>query len=100
MVPAEFHLGAGRSKRPTPAHLEAAEPATGIRGLLHFHKLINPKDPDQRKEVTGMSLALASLDVRVEPGVDDRLRVSARGVKSDLPCRTFDPDLWFADVPA
>jgi WhiB family redox-sensing transcriptional regulator len=46
-----------------------------------------------------MSLALASLDVRVESGVDERLRVAAQGVKSDLPCRTFDPDLWFADSP-
>ena len=47
-----------------------------------------------------MSLALASRDVRVESGVDERLLVAARGVKSDLPCRTFDPDLWFADSPA
>ena len=47
-----------------------------------------------------MSLALASLDARVELGGGDRLRASARGVKSDLPCRTFDPDLWFADSPA
>ena len=47
-----------------------------------------------------MSLALASRDVRVE-GADERLLVAAaRGVKSDLPCRTFDPDLWFADSPA
>ena len=46
-----------------------------------------------------MSLALASLDARVEQGVDERLRVPARAVKSDLPCRTFDPDLWFADSP-
>jgi WhiB family redox-sensing transcriptional regulator len=45
-----------------------------------------------------MSLALASLDVRVEQGVDERLAV--RGVKSELPCRTYDPDLWFADSPA
>jgi WhiB family redox-sensing transcriptional regulator len=59
--------------------------------------MINPQDRDQ-KGVTGMSLALASLDVRVERGVDERLAV--RGVKSDLPCRTFDPDLWFADTPA
>jgi WhiB family redox-sensing transcriptional regulator len=47
-----------------------------------------------------MSLALASLDARVESGVDERLRVAAQGAKSDLPCRTFDPDLWFADSPA
>jgi WhiB family redox-sensing transcriptional regulator len=47
-----------------------------------------------------MSLALASLDVHVELGADERLRAAARGVKSDLPCRTFDPDLWFGDSPA
>ena len=47
-----------------------------------------------------MSLAMASLDVRVEMGVDERLRATARDVKSDLPCRTYDPDLWFSDSPA
>jgi WhiB family redox-sensing transcriptional regulator len=45
-----------------------------------------------------MSLATAPFDVSVEVGVD-RLRASASGVKSDLPCRTFDPDLWFSDTP-
>ena len=35
-----------------------------------------------------MSLALAPLDPRVEAGA------------AELPCRKFDPDLWFADVPA
>lgn len=30
---AEFHLEVDRSDLQTPAHLEAAEPATGIRGL-------------------------------------------------------------------
>jgi WhiB family redox-sensing transcriptional regulator len=39
-----------------------------------------------------MSLATAPLDVRVEVGAD-RLR-------TELPCRTFDPDLWFAETPA
>lgn len=34
-----------------------------------------------------MSLALAALDVTVEGC-------------ADLPCRRFDPDLWFADSPA
>jgi WhiB family redox-sensing transcriptional regulator len=34
-----------------------------------------------------MSLALAPLDVSVELG-------------AELPCRKFDPDLWFADQPA
>ena len=34
-----------------------------------------------------MSLALAPVDITVEVGVD-------------LPCRRFDPDLWFADAPA
>ena len=43
---------------------------------------------------------MASLDPRVELGVDERLRAAAQGAKSDLPCRTFDPDLWFADSPA
>jgi WhiB family transcriptional regulator, redox-sensing transcriptional regulator len=49
-----------------------------------------------------MSLALASLDVRVERGADERLRSVVRDVrvKSDLPCRTYDADLWFADSPA
>ena len=46
-----------------------------------------------------MSLAMASFDVRVEMGVDERLRADARGVQ-DLPCRTYDPDLWFSDSPA
>jgi len=47
-----------------------------------------------------MSVAVASIDVRVDPASDERLRAAVRGVKSDLPCRTFDPDLWFADSPA
>jgi len=34
-----------------------------------------------------MSLALAPVDERVDMGMD-------------LPCRRFDPDLWFADAPA
>ena len=34
-----------------------------------------------------MSLALAPLDVSV-------------GVEANLPCRKFDPDLWFSDSPA
>lgn len=34
-----------------------------------------------------MSLALAPLDPRVE-------------VDAEVPCRRFDPDLWFADAPA
>ena len=34
-----------------------------------------------------MSLALAPLDNTVEVG-------------AELPCRKFDPDLWFADAPA
>jgi WhiB family transcriptional regulator, redox-sensing transcriptional regulator len=46
-----------------------------------------------------MSLALATFDVRVDTGADERLRATAQGVKSNLPCRTFDPDLWFADSP-
>lgn len=33
-----------------------------------------------------MTLALATLDVTVEVG-------------AELPCRKFDPDLWFADAP-
>jgi WhiB family redox-sensing transcriptional regulator len=39
-----------------------------------------------------MSLATAPLDVGVEM-VADRLQV-------ELPCRTYDPDLWFAENPA
>src|SRR5919202_1103722 len=34
-----------------------------------------------------MSLALAPLDVSVD-------------VEANLPCRKFDPDLWFSDSPA
>src|SRR3954466_7662591 len=34
-----------------------------------------------------MSLALAPLDVSVE-------------LEANLPCRKFDPDLWFSDAPA
>jgi WhiB family redox-sensing transcriptional regulator len=34
-----------------------------------------------------MSLAFAPLDARVEQGVQ-------------VPCRKFDPDLWFSDSPA
>jgi WhiB family transcriptional regulator, redox-sensing transcriptional regulator len=34
-----------------------------------------------------MTLALATLDITVEVG-------------AELPCRKFDPDLWFADAPA
>ena len=34
-----------------------------------------------------MSLALAPLDVSVD-------------LEANLPCRKFDPDLWFADAPA
>ena len=34
-----------------------------------------------------MSLATTTLDLNVELG-------------TDLPCRQYDPDLWFADVPA
>jgi WhiB family transcriptional regulator, redox-sensing transcriptional regulator len=41
-----------------------------------------------QREVTGrMSLALASLDMNVE-------------LEANLPCRKFDPDLWFSDSPA
>jgi WhiB family redox-sensing transcriptional regulator len=46
-----------------------------------------------------MSLATAPLDMNVEFGVD-RALAPASAVKSDLPCRTFDPDLWFSDAPA
>jgi len=34
-----------------------------------------------------MSLALASVDTSVDVGME-------------VPCRRFDPDLWFADAPA
>jgi len=46
-----------------------------------------------------MSLATAPLDVTVEVGAD-RLRAPVPRMKSGLPCRTFDPDLWFSDAPA
>src|SRR3954453_18744681 len=46
-----------------------------------------------------MSLATAPLDANVEAG-GDRPRTAGSGPKSGLPCRTFDPDLWFSDAPA
>jgi len=57
-----------------------------------------------------MSLALAPLDVNVEKSVPrpkgwDEKRISRpEGMGQDemganLPCRKFDPDLWFADSP-
>ena len=46
-----------------------------------------------------MSLAMAQLDPRVEFSAD-RLRAVPSGSRSDLPCRTFDADLWFAESPA
>jgi WhiB family transcriptional regulator, redox-sensing transcriptional regulator len=45
-----------------------------------------------------MSLATAPLDLSVEVDAD-RLRASPSGVQSELPCRTFDPDVWFSDAP-
>jgi len=47
-----------------------------------------------------VSLVLAPLGVNAGMGADPRLRTAVRGVKSELPCRTFDPDLWFAEAPA
>lgn len=46
-----------------------------------------------------MSLATASLDMSVEVDAGC-LRTSVPGVKSELPCRTFDADMWFSDSPA
>jgi WhiB family transcriptional regulator, redox-sensing transcriptional regulator len=46
-----------------------------------------------------MSLATAPLDVNVEVGADRQLTALRIG-SAELPCRTFDPDLWFADNPA
>ena len=45
-----------------------------------------------------MSLAVAPLDLNVEVGAN-RPPNTVRDVRSDLPCRTFDPDLWFAETP-
>jgi len=39
-----------------------------------------------------MTLAFAPLD--------GALNALAVGMDSELPCRQYDPDLWFADVPA
>jgi len=49
--------------------------------------------------VTGVSLAMAPLDVNVELRAD-RLVTARSGTTSDLPCRTFDADMWFAESPA
>ncbi|HLL68029.1 MAG TPA: WhiB family transcriptional regulator [Micromonosporaceae bacterium] len=46
-----------------------------------------------------MSVAVAQLDEAVEQA-DLRSGSTARRVVSELPCRTFDPDLWFAEGPA
>src|SRR2546423_1650707 len=49
-APVAFHLEEGRSDQTDqPAHLEAAEPTTGIRGLSFLSKLINPKERDQER---------------------------------------------------
>ena len=80
-------LEEGRSENRPPAHLEAAEPATGIRGLSYFQ----PKEVRKRERKRGdraMSLALAPVDTR---GVE---------LGAEVPCRRFDPDLWFSDAPA
>jgi WhiB family redox-sensing transcriptional regulator len=45
-----------------------------------------------------MSLATAPFDVTVEVDAD-RLHTLAPGAQSGLPCRTFDPDVWFSDAP-
>jgi len=42
-----------------------------------------------------MSLALAPVDARVDLGV-----VGTGASLEALPCRRFDPDLWFAESPA
>jgi WhiB family redox-sensing transcriptional regulator len=94
---AAFRLEEGRSDRPTmPAHLEAAEPATGIRGLFHVHQ---PNDREEEVRGAGMNLVMAEPDLRVEQA-ELRTGSTTPRVASDLPCRTFDPDLWFAEAPA
>jgi len=56
-------------------------------------KPVGPATKSQVAAVTagrgehGMSLAVAPLDPRVE-------------ADAEVPCRRFDPDLWFADAPA
>ena len=45
-----------------------------------------------------MSLAV-TLDFTVERNAD-RLVAAPRPQQSQLPCRSFDPDLWFSDAPA
>jgi WhiB family redox-sensing transcriptional regulator len=45
-----------------------------------------------------MSLA-TTLDRTVERNVD-QLGTAPRRQQSELPCRSFDPDLWFSDAPA
>jgi WhiB family redox-sensing transcriptional regulator len=46
-----------------------------------------------------MTLVMAEPDVRVEQA-DLRTGSTTQRVASELPCRTFDPDLWFAEAPA
>ena len=45
-----------------------------------------------------MSLAVA-LDTTIERSAD-RLNTAVRRPGSELPCRAFDPDLWFSEAPA
>jgi WhiB family transcriptional regulator, redox-sensing transcriptional regulator len=89
-MPAVFHLEEGRSDKPDqPAHLEAAEPANRDPRPHSFPPEKKQKIHEiyRRRGDRAMSLALAPLDVSVELG-------------ANLPCRKFDPDLWFSDSPA
>src|SRR5690606_1590219 len=72
-----------------PAHLEAVDPATGIHGLSYWPQQSGWKSHPSARGKRGdraMSLALAPFAGAVEVG--------------ELPCRQYDPDLWFADNPA
>ena len=95
---AESHLEVGRSKPTSRLTSRPRNPLTGIRGLSYSLEMIKGKalnkthvlrsvSLEPKKEVAGVSVAVAQLDAGVELGVD-------------LPCRKFDPDLWFADSPA
>ena len=53
----------------------------------------------RREEVAGMSLAVAEFDTAVELGFVRGVLAPCDAV-SELPCRTYDADLWFADSPA
>src|SRR2546430_8127242 len=86
LTPAVFHLEVDRSRPDLRLTSRPRNPYTGIRGLSHLHD-IECRHRERKRGDREMSLALASVDTSVDVGME-------------VPCRRFDPDLWFADAPA